>query len=339
MQSALHSVLGPKEPEVQDLSGRVAVVTGGAMGIGFEISQILALHGAHVIMVNRKEEQGQEAIKKIKEEVGEKAKIEWTSCDMGNLAQVRDVCTGIHKRMERLDLLILSAGINVNQYGETSDGIDRHFQVNWLGQFYVVNLLWPLLRRTSKLPNTPAPRVVFEASKQHMMAPNVVQFGSLDEINNPEIGNLEVYGRTKLAIILGVKYGLVERVIKPNNDNIYALSVHPGAVNTAMQQQWKDAYPGLLGKLLTSAMLFAGRDIEQGSYSALYAATSPEVIEKGWNGYYLDDPAQPGAVSSQAQDPALGAALWDLSHRIITDKLGKDAITPWDSESKASKAE
>lgn len=62
------------------------------------------------------------------------------------------------------------------------------------------------------------------------MAPKVVHFGSMDEINNPEIGNLEVYGRTKLAIILGVKYGLVEKVIKPNKDNVYALSVHPGAV-------------------------------------------------------------------------------------------------------------
>jgi len=36
-----------------------------------------------------------------------------------------------------------------------------------------------------------------------------------------------------------------------------------------MQQQWKDAYPGLLGNILTSAMLFVGRDPEQGSYSAL----------------------------------------------------------------------
>lgn len=36
-----------------------------------------------------------------------------------------------------------------------------------------------------------------------------------------------------------------------------------------MQQQWKDAYPGLLGKLLTSAMLAGGRNVEQGSYSAL----------------------------------------------------------------------
>jgi hypothetical protein len=81
------------------------------------------------------------------------------------------------------------------------------------------------------MPDTPAPRIVFESSEQHRAAPSVVHFGSLDEINNPEIGNLEVYGRTKLAIILGVKYGLLDRVIKPNNDNIYALSVHPGAVS------------------------------------------------------------------------------------------------------------
>lgn len=128
--------------------------------------------------------------------------------------------------------LILSAGINVNQYGETADGLDRHFEVNFLGQFYVVNQLWPLLRKTAKMPGTPPPRVVFESSEQHRNAPKVVHFGSVDEINNPEIGTTEVYGRTKLAIILGVRYGLLERVIKPNKDNIYVLSVHPGAVRS-----------------------------------------------------------------------------------------------------------
>lgn len=63
------------------------------------------------------------------------------------------------------------------------------------------------------------------------MAPKVVHFGPLDEINNPDIGSLEVYGRTKLAVILGGKYGLLDRVIKPNQDNIYVLSIHPGAVS------------------------------------------------------------------------------------------------------------
>jgi len=330
MQSVLHPVIGPKK-EIHDLKDRVAVVTGGALGIGFEISRAFVLHNARVIMVNRNKEQGQEAIDKIKSEAGEHAKIEWLSCDLGNLKEVKEVFTGIREREERLDLLILSAGINANQYGEDADGIDRHFGVNWLGHFYACNLLFPLIRKTSMLPVTPAPRIVFEASEQHRAAPSVVHFGSLDEINNPALGSLELYGRTKLAIILGVKYGLLDRVIKPNKDDIYALSVHPGAVNTAMQQQWKDAYPGLLGKLLTSAMLFIGRDVEQGSYSALYAATSPEIEEKKWNGYYFMDPGKPGKESSQASDPALGAALWNLSQQIIKDKVGEDALVRWDS--------
>jgi len=328
MQSVLHSVVGPKK-EIHDLEGRVAIVTGGAFGIGYEISRAFVQNKARVIMINRKEDQGNDAIAKIKQEVGEHAQIEWLPCDLGSLKEVKDTFTGLREREERLDLLILSAGINANQYGEDADGIDRHFGVNWLGQFYAINLLYPLLRKTSKLPDTPAPRIVFEASEMHRTAPSTVHFASLAEINNPDIGNTEVYGRTKLAIILGVKYGIFERVIKKNGDNIYALSVHPGAVNTAMQQQWKDAYPGLLGKLITAVMLAGGRDVEQGSFSALYAATSPEVEEKSWNGYYLNDPGMPGKESSQASDPALGAALWDLSERIIKDKLGPDALVDW----------
>ncbi|BAE63496.1 hypothetical protein BDV35DRAFT_347913 [Aspergillus flavus] len=330
MQSVLKPIIGPKK-EIHDLSGRVALITGGALGIGYEVARAFVLNGARVIMVNRKEEQGQAAIDKIKEEAGADAKIEWVPCDMGNLAQIKEVFTGIREREERLDLLILSAGINANQYGETHDKIDRHFQVNWLGQFYVCNLLFPLIRKTSKLPDTPAPRIVWETSEQHRAAPKVVHFGSLDEINNPAIDNTELYGRSKLAIILGVKYGFLDRVIKPNEDNIYVLSVHPGAVNTTMQQQWKDAYPGLLGKVLTTAMLAIGRDVEQGAFSALWAATSPEIEEKSWNGYYFSDSAQPGKETSQASDPTLGASLWDLSHRIIQDKVGKDAIVDWNS--------
>jgi hypothetical protein len=58
--------------------------------------------------------------------------------------------------------LILSGGININQYGETVNGIDRHSEVNWLGHFYVCNLQYPLLRKTSKLPDTPAPHIVWD---------------------------------------------------------------------------------------------------------------------------------------------------------------------------------
>lgn len=57
-----------------------------------------------------------------------------------------------------------------------------------------------------------------------------------------------------------------------------------------MQQQWEDAYPGILGKVIKNITLATGRDPEQGCYSALYAALSDEVVEKGWNGAYFSDP-------------------------------------------------
>ncbi|KAL2066773.1 hypothetical protein VTL71DRAFT_2845 [Oculimacula yallundae] len=330
MQSILHPLVGPKK-EIHDLDGRVAIITGGALGIGYEIARAFVEAKARVIMINRKEEQGDDAIATIKKEVGEHAQIEWLHCDLGSLKEVKEVFTALREREKRLDLLICDAGINVNQYGEDADGIDRHFGVNWLGHYYAVNLLYPLMRKTSKLPDTPAPRIIFESSEMHRTAPSDVHFASLQEINNPEVGNTQLYGRTKLAMILGVKYGIYEKVIKKNGDNIYALSVHPGAVNTAMQQQWEDAYPGLLGKLLKNVMMFGGRDPEQGSYSALYAATSPEVEEKKWNGYYLSDPGTPGKESAQASDPQLGAALWELSERLVKEKVGEDALMDWSS--------
>jgi hypothetical protein len=99
-----------------------------------------------------------------------------------------------------------------------------------------------------------------------------------------------------------------------------------------MQQQWKDAYPGITGVLLTNAMLFVGRSPEQGSYSALWALTDPSIEEKDLNGYYFADPDQPGKETAQASDPALGAALWDLSTRLVKEKVGDDALIDWNAD-------
>jgi len=72
----------------------------------------------------------------------------------------------------------------------------------------------------------------------------------------------------------------------------FSLSVHPGVVNTDMQDQWEDAYPGILGMLTRNLSLSVGRSPEQGCYSALYSALSDEVVEKDYNGFYLTDPAR-----------------------------------------------
>jgi hypothetical protein len=98
-----------------------------------------------------------------------------------------------------------------------------------------------------------------------------------------------------------------------------------------MQQQWKDAYPGITGQILTWTMVAFGRDVEQGSYSALWALTTPKIEEQNMNGWYFSDPDQEGKESAQASDSKLGTALWELSHRIVKEKLGEDALVDWNS--------
>jgi NAD(P)-dependent dehydrogenase (short-subunit alcohol dehydrogenase family) len=80
------------------------VVTGGANGIGFQISRQFAQAKAKVIMVNRKEDQGDEAIKQIKEETPG-ADVDWVGCDLGNLKEVKQVFTDLRNKLDRVDLV------------------------------------------------------------------------------------------------------------------------------------------------------------------------------------------------------------------------------------------
>lgn len=61
--------------------------------------------GARVIMVNRRSEQGDDAIAAIKKESGSKAQIKWVGCDLGSLKQVKEVFTMMRENEERLDLV------------------------------------------------------------------------------------------------------------------------------------------------------------------------------------------------------------------------------------------
>jgi NAD(P)-dependent dehydrogenase (short-subunit alcohol dehydrogenase family) len=112
MQQVLAPLIGPSGPYYTDLTGKTAIVTGGATGIGLEVSHFFCLMGCRVIMVNRKSEQGDSAIEYIKKDYKEKkgaeggeAKIEWTGCDLGNLKEVKEVFSGLASKLDRLDLV------------------------------------------------------------------------------------------------------------------------------------------------------------------------------------------------------------------------------------------
>lgn len=209
--------------------------------------------------------------------------------------------------------------------------------VNHFGHMLLVNRLLPLLRSTARLPDTPAPRIVSVSSELHRAAPSNTSFESVKELNDPSLSAVALYGRSKLAIILFTKFGLEDRVLRPNHDNIIAIATHPGAVATGQQDQFKEAYGQLFGTMLKYTVIPFMRAADQGSLSTLWAATSDDVERQRakWDGQYITDPGVLGEGSKQACDPELGARLWKLSEEIIKEKAGEDALLPWD-EGKAA---
>ena len=318
------------------------------------MSKAIALAGARVLLLSRHSENAEEAIAKIKAEAspnGPIPDITFISCDLGSLERVKVVGDQIREQEERLDLvrlcrrrccahtrtnapfsqLILDAGVGVNKYDLSSDGIDRHFAVNHLGHFYLTNRVLPLMRRTAELPGAPPPRIVVVSSELHRALATAVKFSSVDEINT-DLGAHGLYARSKLANILFVKYGLVDRVLRPTRSRIIAIATHPGAVHTPQHGQLKDAFGHVVGSMLKHLTTPFMRDPEQGSLSTLWAATSEEIDEdpEKWNGRYIKDPGEICEESRAAQSDELGKNLWKLSEIIVRKCLGHDALLPWD---------
>lgn len=173
-----------------------------------------------------------------------------------------------------------------------------------------------------------------------------VQFSSEEEIT-PETEEEQeklsphfLYARSKLANILFIK-DLYNYVIKPNNLDIITIATHPGAVHTGQQDQFKEAYGPLSGRILKALTVPFMRNPEQGSHSTVWAATSPDVdqdmepaVVEGesklkWQSSYITDPKTLGAENEQVRDTQLAKNLWTLSERLITEKLGAGTLGSW----------
>ncbi|KAG9654637.1 NAD(P)-binding protein, partial [Aureobasidium melanogenum] len=323
-----------------DLQGRTAIVTGGACGIGSEIARALVIHKCRVIMVNVHEKQSTETITKIRNEVGLDATLGYQHCDMTDLIQVQEVFSALRDELPRLDLCIFGSGIDQAHFTTDLHCIDAYFGMMWLGHFYASNLLWPLLRRTSKIPNAPAPRVVFEASGQQSLQSSFDGSSSDEEILRRSAYNAEVcseiFCRSKTSLILGVRHGLADRIVKRHHDNIYALAVQPSKdLADAGSQSRRDShwqFSDLCDHVLDTLSKDPYFTVRSSSRIVLYAATSLDVEKKYLNGAYLVDIGVPGREKDPAADPSLGPGFWNISERAIRAVVGKGAMVPWDHE-------
>src|SRR5690242_4824927 len=95
-----------------DLTGKVALVTGGSRGIGRATALALAKQGAHVV-VNyvRGEAEAQRVVQEIEAAGG---KAEALAFDVANMQATEEAIAALAKRLGRLDILVANAGIAID---------------------------------------------------------------------------------------------------------------------------------------------------------------------------------------------------------------------------------
>lgn len=297
-----------------DLTGRVAIVTGGHAGIGLEVTRALARAGASVTVGARHPDRATDALAGI-------GRIEVGRLDLVDPGSIEAFAATWRDGARPLHILVNGAGASGGPERDAR-GYETQFATNHLGHFQLTKALLPALRFAH------GARVVNVSS-------GAQRFGSIrwDDPNFTDGYNSRAaYAQSKLANVLFS----VELDRRWRAEGIRGYAVHPGVVvGTKLNGSAGDEALRRMGLIDE-----AGRPIidpavgkktpQQGASTVVFAAAHPLLA--GIGGVYLKDndvsplddrPRQltadciPAEVASHAIDPAAAERLWALSERLL----------------------
>jgi NAD(P)-dependent dehydrogenase (short-subunit alcohol dehydrogenase family) len=314
-QHKIGSGLGPRSTADDvlhgiDLSGKLAVLTGGYSGIGIEATRALVKAGAHVVVPARRPDVAREALAGLD-------RVEVAELDLADLDSVRDFAEWFLASGRPIDIVINNAAVMAAPETRVGPGWELQFATNHLGHFALVNRLWPAIAPGGA-------RVVAVASSGHRNSP--IRWDDLDFEGGYD--KWKAYGQAKTANVLFA----VQLDALAKDAGVRAFAAHPGGILTPLQRHlskeemagfgWidEDGNPAMEGF----------KTPQQGAATEVWAATSPQL--EGMGGVYCEDcdiaePAPNGdgpfrGVRAYAIDPDEAARLWTLSAELT----GVDAL-------------
>jgi len=126
---------------------KIAIVTGGNRGIGFEVCRQLGKLGFHVVLTSRKKKRGKDAAKKLKKEG---YSVKFKELDITDPESIRSFTKWARKKLEAVNVLVNNAGVFLDNPNESALSIDQKtikktLDTNFYGTFHlsqgIINLM------------------------------------------------------------------------------------------------------------------------------------------------------------------------------------------------------
>ncbi|MFE1796481.1 SDR family NAD(P)-dependent oxidoreductase [Streptomyces sp. NPDC059517] len=285
-----------------DLTGRLAIVTGGYSGLGLETTRALSKAGATVVVPARRRAVAEEAVAGIDG-------VEVDELDLGDLESVRAFADRFLASGRTVDLVIDNAGIMACPETRVGPGWEAQFATNHLGHFALVNRLWPAIAPGGA-------RIVSVSSTGHHTSD--IRWDD-PHWNRGDYDKWEAYGQAKTANVLFA----VQIDALGKDSGVRAFALHPGGILTPLQRhlpRQEMVERGWIDENGVPLNPEGFKSPEQGAATQVWAATSPQL--SGMGGVYCEDcdiaeiaPADGTRVGVReyAIDPASAARLWALS--------------------------
>ena len=189
------------------LSGKTAMVTGAAQGLGAEIACKFGAEGAFVFIGDVNEDAG----KRTAQAIGQ---AQFLLLDVTSEASWKAALVAVMQKARKLDILVNNAGINIRKDIEVMDeeSLDRMLAVNVKGPFLGIKHAIPIMRKAG--------------------GGVILNMSSVCGLIGHKYTN-EAYVTTKGALTLLTK----SIAVRYGKDNIRCNAVHPSTVDTPMLQQ------------------------------------------------------------------------------------------------------
>nr|XP_046238516.1 dehydrogenase/reductase SDR family member on chromosome X [Scatophagus argus] len=288
-------------PVLPKQNGRVAIVTGGTRGMGFEAARHLASLGMHVFIAGNEREEGTAAVRRIQEEFSE-GKAEFLFMDMTSLKSVRQFVQKFKDRGLPLHVLVNNAGTMLVPETHTQDGFELHFELNYLSHFLLTNLLMDILKRSGR--QGCCSRIINMSSATHYAG-----VMDMDDLNRKLCySSHAAYSQSKLALVLFTYY--LQEQLTAGGFPVTANAVDPGMVDTALYNNLWSLAQAM--KKPVAKILF--RTPAEGASIAIYAAAASEM--EGLGGCYLYN-GEKKQSSDISYDSELQAKLWKKSCELV----------------------